>query len=1207
MRKGISVVVIAFFVALSLLTVTVLATSEVEPNDEFGDATQIPLNKAVSATIYPAGDYDWFKVSVTETGILNISVVSVPAGMRAEIQLYDANNHYITGVTAGSAGEPVSLRRDVTPADYFIRIRDYAGGSYTSPYVLIANFEEISDAYEPNGKFSQAAEIPIDAKIQAYIFPAGDYDWFKVNITSAGVLNISVTNVPTYMRPRIKLYDANGEYITYVTGATGKNTTLTRDVRKGIYYIRIDDYNGRSHVSPYTLTASLLEVADAYEPNHDIAHAAEIPLGSYNAYIFPSGDNDYFKVNVTEDGRLKVSVTNVPTYMRPRIELYNANRGYITGITGLTGSNTTLTRDILAGVYFVRIEDYNGKRHIDPYTLTISVTPVPDAYEPNYDFAHAALLTSTGSYNAYIFPSGDNDYFKFYVASAGTLVVSVSDIPSPYMRIRIELYNENLERIAYATAPSAGSPVSLSKSVSEGMHYLLIYDNAGKSATDSYTLTLSGVTITTPPALPSPVTSEKEPNNVFGDANVISLGKTITGSFYPKYDYDWFRVKVEKAGVLNISVTKVPAGIDAHINLYDENRRWLAGKTGGVGSPVYLRRDVTPGWYFICLDDYWDQSTDNYKFIVTLTEADDENEPNNEFSKAVEVALGEEVKGFFFPKYDYDWFKVNISTPGVLNISVTEVPTYCDAHINLYDENKNWLASKSSSVGTPVSLLRDVTPGWYYIEIDDYWDRSEEPYTMVVTLKPVDDENEPNDEFSKAVEIGLDEEVKGFFFPYHDCDWFKVNVTTAGILKIEVSEVPTYCEAHINLYDADANWLAGITSGEGSPVTLTYDALPGIYYFKIDDYWDRSEEPYKFKVTLEEAPDAYEPNNDFAHATPITDAKLNAYIFKSGDNDWFKAYVSSTGTISAEITNVPSPYMKMRIEIYDKNNRWLTGATAPSEGEPVSVSYDVTTAGTYYFRIYDTAGKRSTSPYTVQFSGIDINESIPPVIYDVQPAENDVVTDNTPEISAYYYDIGSGVDTSAVRIYVDGADVSAEAIVLQTKVSYMPATPLSDGTHTVNVIVADRKGNIATKTWSFEVTTKPSVFLFLEGTEFSPGDTMNLTIRIVNPTATTKNYNFLWYINLKGWKPVAIVPVTLNPGFDQTYFVPYTVGDWGSSAFRGMWGVALQDPKTKKLVSTDIVSWTYTPSAKSSQREESEVAAEIASTIQQAVENALNA
>ncbi len=1090
MRKGISVVVIAFFVALSLLTATVLATSEVEPNDEFGDATQIPLNKAVSATIYPAGDYDWFKVSVTETGILNISVVSVPAGMRAEIQLYDANNWYITGVTAGSAGEPVSLRRDVTPADYFIRIRDYAGGSYTSPYVLIANFEEISDAYEPNGKFSQAAEIPIDAKIQAYIFPAGDYDWFKVNITSTGVLNISVTNVPTYMRPRIKLYDANGEYITYVTGATGKNTTLTRDVRRGIYYIRIEDYDGGSHVSPYTLTASLLEVADAYEPNHDFAHAAEIPLGSYNAYIFPSGDNDYFKVNVTEEGKLKVSVTNVPTYMRPRIKLYDANRGYITGITGSTGSNTTLTRDVLAGVYFVRIDDYNGKSHTDPYTLTISVTPVPDAYEPNYDFAHAALLTSTGSYNAYIFPSGDNDYFKFYVASAGTLTVSVSDIPSPYMRMQILLYNKNLELIADATAPSAGSPVSLSKPVSEGMHYLLIYDYAGKSATDSYTLTLSGVTITTPPAL-SPVTSEKEPNNVFGDANVISLGKAITGSFYPRYDYDWFRVKVEKAGVLNISVTKVPAGIDAHINLYDENKNWLAGKTGGVGSPVYLRRDVTPGWYFIRLDDYWDQSTDNYKFIVTLTEADDENEPNNEYSKAVEVAL--------------------------------------------------------------------------------------------------------------------EQEIEGFFFPIHDNDWFKVNVTTAGILKIEVSEVPTYCEAHINLYDADANWLAGITSGEGSPVTLTYDALPGIYYFKIDDYWDRSEEPYKFKVTLEEAPDAYEPNDDFAHATPITDAKLNAYIFKSGDSDWFKAYVSSTGTISAEITNVPSPYMKMRIEIYNKNYRWLTGATAPSEGEPVSVSYDVTTAGTYYFRIYDTAGKRSTSPYTVQFSGIDINESIPPVIYDVQPAENDVVTDNTPEISAYYYDIGSGVDTSAVRIYVDGADVSAEAVVLQTKVSYVPATPLSDGTHTVKVIVADRKGNIATKTWSFEVTTKPSVFLFLEGTEFSPGDTMNLTIRIVNPTATTKNYNLLWYINLKRWKPVAIVPVTLNPGFDRTYFVPYTVGNWSSSAFGGMWGVALQDPKTKKLVSTDIVSWTYTPSAKSSQREESEVAAEIASTIQQAVENALNA
>ena len=1201
-----AILLLALFTAC-FMGITSAQTSETEPNNEFGDANLIPLDTPTTAAVYPAGDYDWFKVSVTATGVLNISVTSIPPGMRADIQLYDANNHRIAGVTAETPGTPVSLVRDVTPADLFIRVRDYAGGSYTTPYTLFANFEEIADAYEPNGDFAHASEMLLNMPIQAYIFPAGDHDWFKVNV-STGVLNISVTNVPTYMRPRIELYNADGGRIAYMTGTTGKNTTLTRDVHKGTHFLRIDDSDGKSHTSPYTLTASLLEVPDTYEPNGDFIHASEIAVDTpVRAYIFLTGDHDWFKVNLTQRSELKIFVSSVPTYMRPRIELYNENRERIAYTTGSTASNTSLTRDVLAGVYFFRIDDYNGRSHTTPYTLTISATSVPDAYEPNYDFAHASLLTSTGTYNAYIFPAGDYDHYKFSVASSGTLTVSVSNIPSPYMQVRIELYNKNLERVESATAPSPGSSVSLSKAISPGMHYLKIYDHAGKSAIDPYTLTISGVTITAPP-LPAPVTSEVESNNAFGDTNVISLHTTVTGKFYPTHDYDWFKVKVEKEGVLNVSVTKVPSGIDAHINLYDPNGNTLGSVTGGVGSPVYLRRDVTLGWYYIRLDDYYDQSTDDYKFIVTLTEAEDANEPNNEFSKAVEVALNETITGYFFPRREYDWFKVNVTTLGVLNVSATKVPTYIDAHINLYDANGHHLAGVSGSVGSSVSLHRDVTPGYYYIRMDDYYDRSAEPYTMLVSLQAVDDGNEPNNEFSKAVEVALDETVTGYYFPTYDYDWFKVNVTTAGIFRISVTEVPTYRRAHVNLYGANAKHLRGVTSEEGTPVTLSYDALPGVYYFRINDYYARSEEPYRFSVSLEGASDEYEPNNDFAHATSIIEAGINAYIFKSDDNDWFKGYVSSTGTISAEITDVPSPYMRLRIEIYDKNNRRLTGVTAPSLGEPVSVSYDVTTTGTYYFRIYDTQGKRSTKLYTVRFAGIDIAENILPVIYDVKPEDGAIVTDNTPEISASYYDIGSGINTSAVTLYLYGQDVTADATVLQAKVSYVPTTPLVDGKHTTTVRVADRAGNTVMKTWSFIVTTKPSVFISLDKASFSSGDTMNITINVLNPTGDVQKANFSLRLNTPAYDYSIIdIPVTLVAGFDEIYLIPYTVGNFGASSFEAQWNVSLLDPETSEIINSDTAEWTYVPGpgASASVMSYGEIVPEkIAEGIKRAVENA---
>ena len=1209
---------VAAVLVLSLLTVGFTVTSaqmsETEPNNEFGDANLVPLATPVTATIYPAGDYDWFKVVVTKTGVLTASVTNVPASMRANIELYGANNNHLGGTT-GSAGADTEYSYDLSPGWYYFRIRDYAGGSYATTYTLTVTQDEVPDEYEPNGDFAGAKEIALGTAVKPYIFGAGDHDWFKVNLTKTGVLKVAVTNLPSpYMRANIELYGANNNHLGGTTGSAGADTEYSYDLSPGWYYFRIRDYAGGRYTDPYTLNVTLTEIPDAYEPNQDFASAKEIGLGTaVKPYIFGAGDYDWFKVNLTKTGVLKIAVTNLPSaYMRANIELYGVNNNHIAGTTGSVGANTTLSRDLGPGRYYFRIRDYAGKRYTDPYTLTVTQDEVPDAYEPNGDFAHASLLTTAGTFNAYTFPSGDNDYFKFNVSSSGTLTVGASDIPTPYIRMRIRLYNKNLEHLATATA-SAGSAVSLSKDISPGMHYLRIDDAAGKRSTDPYTLTISGVTVTTPPPLPAPVTTEDEPNNGFGDANVVSLGTTVTGDFYYKYDYDWFRVKAEKSGVLNVSVTQVPSGIDAHIILYDANGNWLAGVTGSVGSPVSLYWDVTPDWYFIRLDDYYDQSTDDYKFIVTLAEADDENEPNNELSQAAELALENAVTGYFFPHYDYDWFKVKISTPGVLNVSATNVPTYLDAHINLYDANGKWLGRVTGSVGSPVSLYRDVTPGWYFINIDDYYDRSADPYTMIVSLQAVDDENEPNNEFSQAAEVATETETKtrphytGYFFPTYDYDWFRVNVATAGILEISVTEVPTYRRATVNLYGANANWLAGVTSEEGTPVTLYYDAIPDTYYFSIDDYYARSADPYGFSVLVDEAPDAYEPNDDFAHAAPLTEAETNAYIFKSRDNDWFKTYVSSTGTISAEVTEIPTVYMQMRIEIYDKSNKFLAGATATSPGEPVSVSYDATTTGTYYFRIYDTKDLRSTTPYTVCFSGIDLVESIPPAIYNLKPADGGVATDSTPEISANYDDIGTGIDTTTVKLYVDGAEITASATVSASQVTYTPTTALADGKHTAAVSVKDRAGNHALETWNFTiVATQPTALISLEKTEteYSPGETMNLTLRVLNPTETPRDLYLLWYLNLDGgWTPVTTIPVTLSPGFDEEYFVPYTVQNWGASSLAGLWLVALLDAKTGALLNYDYVAWTYVPAKTSAEgSSETENASEIAAGLKRAIE-----
>ena len=95
----------------------------------------------------------------------------------------------------------------------------------------------------------------------------------------------------------------------------------------------------------------------------------------------------------------------------------------------------------------------------------------------------------------------------------------------------------------------------------------------------------------------------------------------------------------------------------------------------------------------------------------------------------------------------------------------------------------------------------------------------------------------------------------------------------------------------------------------------------------------------------------------------------------------------------------------------------------------------------------------------------------PPEIYKVRP--KDTIDVATPVIKAFYRD-PSGINTSSVRLYLDGDNIS-EIHVTESFVSYKPSEPLQLGVHTVKIVVEDLHGNRAEKTWKFKVVTKPKV------------------------------------------------------------------------------------------------------------------------------------
>ncbi|WP_391120142.1 CehA/McbA family metallohydrolase [Psychrobacillus sp. L3] len=109
----------------------------------------------------------------------------------------------------------------------------------------------------------------------------------------------------------------------------------------------------------------------------------------------------------------------------------------------------------------------------------------------------------------------------------------------------------------------------------------------------------------------------------------------------------------------------------------------------------------------------------------------------------------------------------------------------------------------------------------------------------------------------------------------------------------------------------------------------------------------------------------------------------------------------------------------------------------------------------------------SATPYPVSF---EKDKQGPTFLAEI-PGNTARVESPRPEISIVMED-PSGVDKDSIEILVDGIDVKANAILSFTQVKYTPTVDLAIGNHEVKVTVADTKGNVSTKTWTFEVVPR---------------------------------------------------------------------------------------------------------------------------------------
>lgn len=255
-----------------------------EPNNTFAEATKFSLNKTKEGHIgyYGNGQMDgadWYKITTKEGGMLQISIVPF-GGHWLYAEVYDKDG--ITKLKQAWNYFAFDFEIDgLNASTYYLKI--YASGALnavSNPYTVANTFEayQYPDDDLSNDVAAKAVTIPANGTVYGHIGFTGnlttDYtDWWKINYTGSGTLNISTDAEAQLLTDWYSHYytvtiykDTLAAPLVNYSYLDWSNNNLS-NLTAGYYWIRISYWNGfNSYSITNTFTETNIAVINSFKP-----------------------------------------------------------------------------------------------------------------------------------------------------------------------------------------------------------------------------------------------------------------------------------------------------------------------------------------------------------------------------------------------------------------------------------------------------------------------------------------------------------------------------------------------------------------------------------------------------------------------------------------------------------------------------------------------------------------------------------------------------------------------------------------------------------------------------------------------------------------------------------------------------------------------------------------------------------------------------
>lgn len=571
------------------LTATHTVTQAGVSSDDHGNnraaATLVAQSSTTGGNLETAGDLDYFRINVTSGGTLTLATTGTTDTYGT---LFDSAGNLLLE-NDDSDGRNFRLAWPVTAGTYYVEVRHYSS-SGTGSYQLVSGLDSTPVLSLSLSEASFGAAAASDS----------------INITSNATWSWTssaawLTSGETVSQSGNQTFSFN---LATNTGAA-RSATITFTT---------------AGLTPRTLTVNQ---AGASNDDHGDSIGSATPVAPESntpGIINVNGDNDFFRIIITQPGVLSVYTTgNTDTFGHLLDSLGNE----LASNDDTSGGNFRINRTMAAGTYYVRVRGFSSST--GAYSLISIIGSELDDH--GNVTATATLITENSTTPGNIEISGDNDYFRINLTIPGILTL--------YSTGSMDTFGHLLD--------SAG--VELESNDDDGVvTNFLIQRNV---AAGTYYVRVRGFSTTIGSyALVSEFLPADDHGNATSTATVIAENSTTNGNLGVAGDIDYFRINVTRTGTLTVSTT---GATDTFGRLRSSAGSLLASNDDTVGTNFQISHAVTAGTYYVEVTHFSTTGTGAYQLVAALP-----GSPRQLYEQAVSAAglTGAEAQANATPRGD---------------------------------------------------------------------------------------------------------------------------------------------------------------------------------------------------------------------------------------------------------------------------------------------------------------------------------------------------------------------------------------------------------------------------------------------------------------------------------------------------------------------------------------------------------------------------